>query len=101
MKGGHIGFEHGGRVAGRIDADQHRLHLGGQLGTGFFKLGKALHDALQVDRADVRAIGIAEIDEAILALEVIPAYRFSVLIGKGERAADARAGKVALGCAII
>ena len=96
MKGRDIGFQHSGRIARGIDADQDRLHLGGTLRRGLLELGEGLHDPLQIDRADVGAIGIAEIDDPILALIIVPARRLAVLIGQGEGRADPRTGQFAL-----
>jgi hypothetical protein len=91
-----IGFQHRWRITLRIDADQHRLHPGGQSRLVLLELCKTLHDPLQVDRAYVRAIGIAEIDDPVLAFEVVPFGRLTILIGQGEGRADPRTGQFTL-----
>ena len=48
-------------------------------------------DHLHVDRADVRAEGVAEIDQPVFAGEIAVADPPAVLVGEGERAAHRRA----------
>jgi hypothetical protein len=56
-----------------------------------------LRDPLQIERANIRAKAVAEIDEAIPSLEIRPAPLLAILIGERERPADRRAVEVRLG----
>jgi hypothetical protein len=72
------------RVAFGIDGDEQRLHL---IGCGT-ELVHGETDGLQVGRADIRAVGEAEINQHQLAVEVTCAASLAGLIDKLERAAD-------------
>ncbi len=86
-------LEHIGRVARRIDRDEDRLDPRGGSGVGLSERGKAAHQFLKVNRADVGAISVAEIDDGIFAGEVALGIACTVLVDQREGSADRRAGK--------
>jgi hypothetical protein len=59
-----------------------------KLGFGLFELRQAGHQMLHVRRADIRAVGVAEIDDAKFAIKFAMAALLAILIGQSERAAD-------------
>ncbi len=84
MKQRHVLREMLGGVAFGIERNEQRLHALGVV-------AKLLHrqpDLLQISRADVGAVGEAEIDQYELATEVGIGADFSGLIVELERAAD-------------
>ena len=88
---------HFGRVALGIDGDEDRLHLRRQLRVLLLEAGIALHHPLHVEGADVGAIGIAEVDDPVLAVEIAPADGIAAAVDQLERTADRCAGKRRLG----
>lgn len=75
-------------IAFWIDRDEDRLDLRAQFGFRLFELAQTLGHALDIGRADIRAISKAEIDDPVLAVEIGPAHGFAVCTGQFERPAD-------------
>jgi hypothetical protein len=59
-------------------------------GFAFSNCGQPGHQLLHVGRADVGAVGVAEIDDPVFAVEFGIAALLSILIGQCERSADRR-----------
>ena len=91
MEGGDIFLEHRRRVALRIDADEDRRHPRRPRRIALLEPAQRLADDGEVGRADVGAMGEAEIHDPVSAGEIAIGHRPAVLIGQGERAADRRA----------
>jgi len=81
----------------RVERHEHTVdlvaamrHLRRERGIALFEEPHRLPHHLQIDRADVRAVGISEIDDAVFALEVPIRNLLSVLVGEGEGPAEPR-----------
>ena len=83
----------GWRIALGIDGHEQRLDLCGQRRLGRLEAVVSLHHVLDVERANVGAIGIAEVDHPVLAVEILPPDRVAVAVDQLERAADRGAGE--------
>lgn len=93
MKGVGILCERVWRVALGINGDEKRLHLFGQFGMLLFEQVKPLHQFLQVDGADIRAIGVAEIDRPVIARQRVAVKGLAIFVRQGEMATDPGTGK--------
>lgn len=72
------------RVAIGIDGDEDRLHIGCEVRVLFGKSVVALNHALHVEWANVRAIGIAEIDHLVLAQKIRVCHRIAFAVDEVE-----------------
>ena len=93
---GELG-KHFGCIARGIYADEQRLDLRAQLGIGLLERLETGHCALGIDRTDVGAIGIAEIERAVLGVEIAPADILAGLTREREFLADGGTCKRGLG----
>lgn len=79
------------RIPFRIDSNEKRLNLCGKRRILLFQRFQAKHQLLDVNRANIRAKGIAKIDEPVLAPEIAFANLFSVFACQRKGAAHFRA----------
>ena len=82
MKGTYKLLQNCARVAQRIDGNENRLNLCAKFGVLFLVDFEASHQILHIGRADVRAIGVAEIDNAIRTFKFLEAAFFAILVGQ-------------------
>lgn len=86
-------LEHRGRIPRRIDRNEKRHNLSGARLVRLFELAHCRTHELGVDRADIGAEGIAEIDQPILPFKRLVGDGFTVLVDERKCAAHPRAFK--------
>ncbi len=85
--------QHRRRVARGIGGDEQGLDTRRSLGVALLEPAQRGADQLQVDRADVGAIGVAEIDDPVPAGEFLAAHPPPFVAGQRERPAHRGAGE--------
>src|SRR3546814_14238742 len=97
LEQGNVFGEHLGRVAFRVNRDQH----GDDRAAVFAEHVDGRRHRAELGRADVRAVGIAEIDQHVPAAEILGRARRAVLVGARERPDDVGIDDEAAGGAIL
>ena len=87
-------FAHDGwRIALMVDRNEKRLDLRAELRLVSLEQFEACHRTLDIGRAEIGAIGIAEIDDPVLAIKIAPAGQLARLAGQFEFTANGGAGQ--------
>ena len=97
MKIGSVFSQVLGRVAGWINGDQHRRHLGPL----FAKQIKSIRHVRKRCRANIGTVGVTEVDHQVLPPEVLVRDCSAGLINKREWTADCRRSTSLLGLQLL